>query len=54
MKERITKLLEVKSIVTLTLTGAATYGFIVGTVPVELFATWFGAVITYFFAKRSE
>ncbi len=51
MKERLLKLMEVKSIVTLTLTVAATFGFVTGVVPVELFATWFGAVLTYFFNK---
>jgi len=51
MKDRLLKLMEVKSIVTLTLTAAATYGFITGVVPVELFATWFGATLAYFFNK---
>jgi hypothetical protein len=51
MKERIIKLLEVKSIVTLSLTAAATYGFIVGKVPTELFGTWFGMILVYFFNK---
>jgi uncharacterized membrane protein YdjX (TVP38/TMEM64 family) len=54
MRERIMKLLEVKSIVTLMLTGASTYGFIVGTVPVELYASWVGGIIAYFFARQTE
>jgi hypothetical protein len=51
MKDRLIKLLEVKSIVTLCLTAAATYGFIVGKVPTELFGTWFGMILVYFFNK---
>ena len=54
MKERIVKLLEVKSIVTLMLVSAATYGFIAKIVPVELFATWVGMILTYFFSKEKN
>ena len=54
MKERIIKLLEVKSIVTLMLVTAATYGFISKIVPVELFSTWVGMILTYFFARNNK
>lgn len=54
MKERLMKLLEVKSLVTLTLVGAATYGFIVKTISPELFATWVGMILTYFFSKDKK
>jgi len=52
MLKRLEKLFEVKSIVTLSLVFVACYGFVVGKVPVELFATWVGAVITYFFTRK--
>ena len=52
--KRIAALMEVKSIITLSLITTACWGFYVGKVPVELFSTWVGAVITYFFVKKSE
>lgn len=54
LKERLTKLLEVKSIITLALVLTACWGFVTNKVPVELFATWTGAVITYFFTRKKE
>jgi len=50
--EKLIKLLEVKSIITLMLISVVSYGFIVGTVPIELFSTWVGAVIAYFFTRK--
>jgi len=50
--EKLIRLLEVKSIITLMLISIVCYGFVVGTVPVELFSTWVGAVITYFFTRK--
>ncbi|WP_283673799.1 hypothetical protein [Butyricicoccus sp. Marseille-Q5471] len=56
MKEKIAKLLEVKSLVTLTLTGAMV-GILFGTHEVSqdalaLFCTSYGAIITYFFTRK--
>ena len=54
LKEKIIKLLEVKSIVTLSLITVACYGFVVDKVPVELFSTWVGSVITYYFMRKQN
>jgi uncharacterized membrane protein SpoIIM required for sporulation len=48
----IADLIKVKSMITLTITAAITYGFIKGTVPVELYSTYAGSIITYYFTKR--
>jgi hypothetical protein len=58
MKERLAKLLEVKSLVTLAMTAALiamifTRGAIDDGVK-NLFCTAYGAVITYFFTRKSE
>ena len=54
MLKRLEALLEVKSIITLLLVASACWGFYTKIVPVELFATWVGAVITYFFARQPK
>jgi hypothetical protein len=56
MKEKIAKLIDVKSIVTLAMTGVM-IALLLGQFnpPLEirtLFATSYGAVITYFFTKK--
>lgn len=51
--ERVLKLFEVKSIMTLSLIFVACYGFITGKISAELFAAWVTAVVTYFFTKKS-
>jgi hypothetical protein len=58
MKERLAKLLEVKSLVTLAMT-AALIAMIFTRCEVDdgvknLFCTAYGAVITYFFTRKSE
>lgn len=58
LKERLAKIIDVKSIVTLTLTGAMVL-LLVGVFnpPREvllLFSTTYGAVITYFFTKEKK
>lgn len=58
MKEKIAKLIDVKSIVTLTMTGIMA-ALLLGQFnpPTEirtLFATSYGAVITYFFTKKKD
>lgn len=51
MKEKIAKLIDVKTIVTFTVVGAITYGFVVGKVPIEVYAPIVASVIAYFFNK---
>lgn len=51
LKERVLKLLEVKSIVTLVLVFSATYGFLTGIVERDIFAGWVGMILVYFFNK---
>lgn len=48
----IAELIKVKSIITLTIMAAITYGFVVGKVPVELYATYASSIITYYFMKK--
>lgn len=48
----IAELLKVKSLITLTITAAITYGFVKGFVPVELYASYAGSIITYYFTKK--
>lgn len=52
--ERICKLLEVKSIMTLVLVIVACYGFTTKMISAELFAAWVTAVVTYFFTKNTQ
>jgi len=54
MKERIAKLIDLKSLVTLLLTIAFIYGFIVGKISKENFMTIFAMIITFYFVKKSK
>lgn len=54
MKERITKLLSVKSIVTLILTAVFAYLAIIGTVTGQDFLTVFSVVIAFYFGTQAE
>lgn len=58
MKERLDKLLSVKSIVTLTMTAALVALLFAGIDPpkelLSLYCTSYGAVITYFFTRKSD
>lgn len=58
LKMRLCALLEVKSIVTLTMTAVLAALLFTGTEPPEellaLYCTSYGAVITYFFTRKSE
>ena len=51
---QIIRLLEVKSLISLSMTGAMIWGFRAGVVPSELFGGMFGSVITYFFMRRNN
>ena len=52
MLEKITKLIDVKSIVTLVLTGVFAYMAITNRISEEQFMNVFIMIMTYFFTKR--
>lgn len=54
MKERISKLLTIKSIVTLLLTAIFCYLAVVGTIDGEAFLTIFTTVIAFYFGTQTE
>lgn len=54
MKDRISKLLTIKSIVTLFLTGVFCYLSIVGAITAELFNTIFTVVIGFYFGTQNS
>ncbi len=49
--KNIANLVKIKSLITLLLISAMVHGFVVGTVPIEVFAGMAMAVITYYFTK---
>lgn len=54
MKERVSKLLTVKSIVTLVLTAVFAYLAAVGKVEIEQFLTVFTVIIAFYFGTQAE
>lgn len=54
MKERLNKLLTIKSIVTLFLTGVFCYLSIIGAVTADLFLTIFTTVIAFYFGTQAK
>lgn len=54
MKERLSKLLSIKSIVTLMLTVVFCYLSIIGVIPAELFMTVFTVVIAFYFGTQAK
>lgn len=54
MKERIAKLIDLKSIVTLILIIAFVYGFIVGKISAEDFMKIVMLVVTFYFASKTK
>ena len=52
--ENLAELFKVKTIITLMVTTAITYGFVTGLVPVELYATYVGSIITYYFTRKED
>lgn len=52
--KKAVKLLEVKSLISLTVIGALTYGFVKGFVSTELYVPIVMAVVTYFFNRRES
>lgn len=47
----IANLFKVKTIITIMVLSALTYGFVVGKVPVELYMGIVTAIVTYYFTK---
>lgn len=54
MKERFAKLVDVKSIVTVILTGIFAYLSVVGTVTAQEFLTVFTVVIAFYFGTQAQ
>lgn len=54
MKERFAKLMTVKSIVTLVLTGVFAYLSVVGAITPDLFMSAFTVVIAFYFGTQYE
>ena len=54
MKDRLAKLIDLKTIVTLSITGALIYGFVVGKIDKENFMTIATMIFTFYFASKTK
>lgn len=54
MKNKIAKLIDLKSIITITITACLTYGFITGKISNEQFMTIATMIFTFYFAKKDK
>lgn len=54
MKERITKLLELKSIISIAVVGVTCYLAIMGRIEMETFMAITMAIITYYFTRKEN
>ena len=54
MKEKIAKLIDLKSIVTIIITGALIYGFVVDKINAEQFMTIATMIFTFYFASKTK
>lgn len=54
MKEKITKLIDLKSIITILITGTLIYGFVINKVNAEQFMTIATMIFTFYFAKKGS
>ena len=54
MKEKIAKLIDLKSIITILITIALIYGFIVDKINAEQFMTIATMIFTFYFAKKDK
>ena len=54
MKDRIAKLIDLKSIITILMTGALIYGFITSKISNEQFMTIATMIFTFYFAKKDK
>lgn len=50
--ENFAKLINVKTVLSFTVVGALTSGFLQGSVPVEVYAPLATAIVTYFFTRK--
>lgn len=53
MKDRLAKLVDVKSIITILITASFVYGFITNVINAEQFMTIFGIIIAFYFGTQS-
>ena len=54
IRERLAKLIDLKSIITLALTTALIWGFVVGRIEAKDFLIYLAMVFTYYFNKKKE
>ena len=54
MRKNITKLIDLKTIITISITGCLIYGFVVGKVNAEQFMTIATMVFTFYFSKKDK
>lgn len=54
MKERIEKLIDLKSMITIALTGALIYGFVVNRIEGKDFLLYVTMVYTFYFSKKDK
>lgn len=54
MKDKITKLIDVKSIVTLALAGAFIYGFVTKMISASQFFNIFTVIISFYFGTQAQ
>lgn len=54
MKKQISKLIDLKTIITISITGCLIYGFVVGKVNAEQFMTIATMVFTFYFSKKDK
>ena len=54
MKKNLAKLIDLKTLITLSITGALIYGFVTGKLTSEQFMTITTMVFTFYFAKKEK
>lgn len=54
MIQRIAKLIDLKTIITISITAALIYGFIVGEITPEQFMTIATMIFTFYFSKKDK
>lgn len=54
MKDKIAKLIDLKTIITIAMTGAMIYGFVVEKITPEQFMTIATMIFTFYFAKKDK
>ena len=54
MKDKIAKLIDLKSIITILITGSLIYGFVVNKINAEQFMTIATMIFTFYFASKTK